>query len=70
MMAFAFRLSFGTLRADESLPCQCARSSHEIRGELFVAVQDEESLAEQKAVDRFSEISTDLHPKGSGGRGS
>jgi len=31
------------------------------RGELLVAVQDEESLAEQKAVDRVGEIPTDLH---------
>ena len=32
-----------------------------LRGELLVAVQDEESLAAQKAVERVSEISTDLH---------
>ena len=32
-----------------------------LRGELLVAVQDEPSLAAQKAIERVSEIPTDLH---------
>ena len=31
-----------------------------LRGELLVAAEDEESLAEQKAVELISEIATDL----------
>ena len=33
----------------------------ELRCELLVAVQDEESLAEKKAVDRIGEVASDLH---------
>ncbi len=40
-----------------------------LRGELLVAVEDEETLAEQKAVERISEIAPDLHLKALSGPG-
>ena len=50
-----------TVRQPNDVSSDVLEQVAKLRGELLVAVQDEQSLAAQKAVERVGEIPTDLH---------
>ena len=51
-----------TVRQPNDVSFGVLKQVPKLRGELLVAVQDEPSLAAQKAVEWVGEIPTDLHP--------
>ena len=60
----------GTVRQPNDVRSGLLDQVPKVRGELLIAVQDEEALAEQKAVDWVGEITAYLHHESAVGPGS